>query len=86
MPSSRFRLRERKEAAVDEIIPIEEDEEDDEDDNQFENINGNTQISLEPRKSTIKFNPQPSILEFDNAESEIKLESNEVVDLEFEEL
>jgi len=36
MPSSRFRLRERKEAAVDEIIPIEEDEEDDGDDNDEE--------------------------------------------------
>jgi hypothetical protein len=76
------------------IEPFDEDEEDEEDDdneNNFENINStptpvNTQISLEPRKSTIKFNPEPSILEFDNPEG-IKLEPNEeIVDLEFEEL
>uniref|UniRef100_A0A6C0D1F6 Uncharacterized protein n=1 Tax=viral metagenome TaxID=1070528 RepID=A0A6C0D1F6_9ZZZZ len=71
-----------------EIEPFDEDDdEDDEDEDNFENINTatNTPISLEPRKSTITFNPQPSILEFDNPEG-IKIESNEVVDLEFEEL
>jgi hypothetical protein len=66
----------------------EEEEEEEDDENQFENINStpvNTD-SLEPRKSTIKFNPQPSILEFENPEG-IKLEQNqEIVDLEFEEL
>ena len=48
-------------------------------------MNENT---FEPRKSSIKFNPEPSILEFDNVDSEIKLEANdtEVLDLEFEEL
>jgi hypothetical protein len=68
------------------------DEEDDEDDNDFDNINENMNtpnfnepISLEPRKSTIKFNPQPSVLEFDKMDSEIKLEP-ESFDLEFEEL
>jgi hypothetical protein len=52
------------------------------------NMNNNNENVFEPRKSSIKFNPEPSILEFDNVETEIKLEPNdsEVLDLEFEEL
>jgi hypothetical protein len=55
--------------------------------NMNQNINMN-QNAFEPRKSSIKFNPEPSILEFDNIDSDIKIETNdsEVLDLEFEEL
>jgi hypothetical protein len=52
--------------------------------NMNQNINQNV---FEPRRPSITFNPEPSILEFDNIESEIKIEPNDsVFDLEFEEL